>query len=678
MTASSTMAVAAKRYVTTITDAFTGSDTTNWGTRTTDTGGQVWATVGTWGLRTSRAYVSNGVVGNTCRALVEAGSGEAIVGVKNAGGTSVNCGFIARSDGAGNEYRITWMQGGAAQAPVIAKGVAGTYTTIATGAAVAVAFPSSMTVELVGDTITVKDDGVVIVSATDSSYSTQTKHGLYIPAGSGGTNGSSLDDFYVALPDSFQFGSVAMTASSTMTAAGTPELQVAVDMAATSVLEAEGEILGIVDGAVAMVATSVLEAVATAERPAAAALSATSVLTANATAGDPGNATVEMTATSVLTIEAVVYEPGHLLNPFDGSSPETVDFADATDTVDPAPVTGDALARDVWYRIESSALETYTLTWAGSFQVGLEVWSVPLDAPLADIEDASLLASGVGPTLSFSAGEGQAYLIRVHPTDDADNAGSGTLSWATEPRPSGLIGLEAEDTIYDTPSWLKVSVLSASADGDVEFRINGVLVHTATADETGSIATLSIPVDETVTPGTHTVVALDVDTGQEDSETFTVQSLTVEPGSDPEPGGPATPATGAVIRWVFELPDPGGMTFQFPHNPTEMTSPFSQRVLNPEHTTSPDGQPIIFEGEPVATEWSATGVVFTQAHYDALEQWHALNRRFFAIDHHERAWWVTLEAVDWTPMRDPSRPWAHRYTLKFLIWGGPYALEEVP
>ena len=385
-----------------------------------------------------------------------------------------------------------------------------------------------------------------------------------------------------------------------------------------------------------------------------------------------------MSAGLTLNLTGGVYKPGSLYNAILLTTPpQAVDFADFTSSPEPAPEDGDAAAVDAWYRYESAGSDTVTLTWTGGFSVGLEVWIVSLDDVFADIDEATLVGSGVGPTLVFSAGEGQAYLIRVHPMDDANNAGTGSLSWATVARPaSGLLGLEVGPVIYDTPAWLEASVLSATPDGDVEFEIDTVLVLTTTADDAGTLAVVAIPAGVLLTVGTHTLLARDVTTGIEDSLTFDVESLTAEPDADPPSAGPATPATGDVIRWVFELPAPSAMTYTFEHNPTEMTSPFSRRVLNPEHTTAPDGQPVIFEGQPVAVEWSATGVVFTQAHYDALEQWHALNRRFYAIDHHERAWLVTLEDVSWTEMRDPSRPWAHRYSLKFLIWDGPYELEE--
>jgi hypothetical protein len=386
-----------------------------------------------------------------------------------------------------------------------------------------------------------------------------------------------------------------------------------------------------------------------------------------------------MSAGLTLTLAGGVYRPGSLYNAILlSTSPEAVDFTDFASSPVPEPEDGDLAAVDAWYRYESLGSDTVTLTWTG-VSVGLEVWIISFDDVFTDIDEATLVGSGVGPTLAFSAGEDQAYLIRVHPMDDADNAASGSLAWATVARPaSGALNLEAGEIVYDTPAWLTASILSATPDGEVQFEIDTVLVLTTTADDAGTIPTLAIPAGVLLTVGTHTLLARDVTTGVEDSVEFEVESLTMEPDADPPSVGPATPATGGVIQWIFELPDPGGMTFTFPHNPTEMTSPFSRRVLNPEFTAAPDGQPIIFEGEPVATEWGATGVVFTQAHYEALEAWHVLNRRFYAIDHHERAWLVTLEDVSWSAKRDPSRPWAHGYSLKFLIWGGPYELEEVP
>lgn len=386
---------------------------------------------------------------------------------------------------------------------------------------------------------------------------------------------------------------------------------------------------------------------------------------------------MSLTVSAALTVNlaGAAYPPGSIFNPITlPASPVSVDFGDFANTPLPAPAQGDAAAVDAWYRVRSADINTLTLGWSNPFAIGVELWAIPYDETLVDIADATLLFEDASSTsFVFSVGEDQDYLLRLHPMDDANNAGTGTLTWSLAARPSGLIDLQADPFAYDSPSWLRVGVISATEDDDVEFEIDGTVVLTITTDATGAIPELTIPL-EGIATGVHTVLARDVFTGQEDAETFTV--LDVQPDTDaPTPDdGPTTAATGTVIRWVFELVGVGAMTYTFPNNPTEMTTPHAARVLNPEHTTAADGQPVIFEGEPVPVEWTATGVCFSQAHYDALEQWHALNRRFYVIDHHERAWVVTFESLDWSELRDPSRPWAHRYTMKFYIYDGPVTL----
>lgn len=513
-------------------------------------------------------------------------------------------------------------------------------------------------------------------------------------------------------------GSVAMAADSTLAADGVRVLVAAVAMVATSVLAADGTIGGgvtqgeaaltasstmIADGVhdragavaatasssmtvgatadrpavAALTATSVLGVDAVAERAAAAALSATSILSVDGTISRPGAAA--LTATSVLTVQAVVYIPGSLINPWPGTSPELVDFAQGDDTVTPPAQAGDPLARDVWYRIESVSSSTMTLTWAGAFTVGFEVWAAPPAGLAEGVEDLTLYQFGAGPTMGVATGEGQAYYVRIHPMDDANNAGTGTLSWSFAARADGVLELLVDPVAYDSPSWLRISVLSATDDGEVEFEIDSILVFSEFADETGTIVGFTVPVPG-LTVGVHTLLARDVTTGQEDSSTFEVVLTTATPDVDPLPLGPTTPASpDEVIRWVFEDVLPvgeivPGEVYTFPNNPSSMSTPHAPRVLNAEHTTAPDGQAIIWEGAGVPVEWNIEGFCFTQAHAQALERWQAQNRRFWAVDHLQRAWVVTFETLDWTPVRDTKRAWSARYRAKLFIYSGPVDL----
>lgn len=400
------------------------------------------------------------------------------------------------------------------------------------------------------------------------------------------------------------------------------------------------------------------------------------------TPGDGGGTgpTVSLSAGQYLNVYGTVTSgPGTPANPmFDpvsATSPYSVDFGALAATTIPAPSLGEG-TKSLWVLIEPSQRATLSASFAADqgFFVGFELWAVPTDEPLTDVEDATFLDAEGGSTFTFPVGEGGAYLLRVYPIDAGDDAGTGTLTWSLTPRADGDIQLDSEPVAYDSPAWLRISVFSATEDGDIEFDIAGQTVITLTADESGRVVDESVPVPDLPT-GTYVLVARDVTTGQESSVTFGVEQLTNDPSADPPPAGPTIPPTSeAVVRWVFELPAPGAEVYVFPNNPQDMSSPHAERVLNADHTTAPDGQALLFEGEPVPVQWTVSGFCFDQDHYEALEHWQSLNRRFFAVDHLQRAWVVTFESLDWTPVRDPQRPWAHRYTAKFLVYEGPVPL----
>jgi hypothetical protein len=370
---------------------------------------------------------------------------------------------------------------------------------------------------------------------------------------------------------------------------------------------------------------------------------------------------------------------GSLFNPAPiAGPPQPIDFATGSLSGVAKAAAADSASKDLWFGITSTASSLLTLTWAGSFAAGLELWAAPDDGTLTSVDEITLLDDAVGQ-LAAATGEAQYYLVRVYPLDDANNAGTGSLDWAFTVRPEGLLELSVDPIAYDTLAWLRVAVLSATAEGDVEFYVDGVLVLTEAADESGTIVGFTVPIPD-VTAGLHTLTAVDVTSGQSSAQEFEVVVYTASGSVDPPELGPTTPASvNEVIRWVFEQVLPigsvgSGETYTFPNNPSSMTTPHAPRIVTPDHTVAPDGQPILWEGLGPPVDWSIEGFAFERAHVEALERWQSQNRRFWVVDHLQRAWAVTFEALDWTLVRDSRHPWAARYKAKFFIYEGPVAL----
>jgi hypothetical protein len=403
---------------------------------------------------------------------------------------------------------------------------------------------------------------------------------------------------------------------------------------------------------------------------ASAALVASSTLVVNS--GYEVGAVAPLVATSVLTANGVIFVAGSVLNPVDVTSPVSVDFATGTPTSDPLTLQGNPMSNDLWYRVHSLTVSTWVITWAGGFDVAFEVFAGPPDEVAPSPDDLTLLEYRYGPTITVSTGEDQYYYLRIHPLNIGDNAGTGTLSWTFTDRPPGYLDLMLDPVAYDSPSWLRISVICATEDGDVEFSVDGASAFLLTADDAGNIVDATVAVGD-LTAGSHSLTAVDLTSSQEDVATFDVVLYTVDPTTDPPPSGPGTaPSSDPVVRWVFEVP--GGPSYTFPNNPSSMSTPHASRAMAMESTSAQDGQSVVFEGAAQPVDWNLEGFCFEQAHADALETWQQTQYRFWVVDHLQRAWLCSFESLDWTYVKDSQHPWAMRYRIKLWIFDGPVTL----
>jgi len=393
---------------------------------------------------------------------------------------------------------------------------------------------------------------------------------------------------------------------------------------------------------------------------------ATLVLTAYIEPDQLTDTTAPLTLTAYP--EGALYTQGTLAHPFvepdAGSLPLDFAFASNIDT-DPPAIDGDDTTPDYWITFVSTVGGTFTAS-TDVTGMGIELYSGP-DAATPD--DLVLVGADVG-TVSGTTSEGVQYYLRVHPMTTSDPIQT-VLSWSQVARIEDL-QVQADLTVPSTPFWLTVVVASAGRGVDLDFSIDGGdPLMTITTDDSGLALKTSVPL-EALSAGTHTVTVVDTSTGATGTASFEVLT-------DPEPAPDAIPPSvqpdvPEVARWQVQDPS-RGTKYTFPINPARMSSPHSARVFSTEHSTSPVGQPITFEGEPVAVEWTVEGSCLTQEFYDTLEAYQALECRIFVVDHLGRAWTVTFESLEWTQVRDARYEWAHTYRAKFLVFDGPVHLQ---
>ncbi len=171
----------------TITDSFNRADsTTTLGNADT---GQAWTSaIGVHGISSNQAYRVT-AVSNEGTALLETGITDMIVkGTPISGVTNRFVGLIGRADDASNFY-VVFTDANTLSA--LYKKVSGSFIQLGTNFG---AISGVMELRCQGSTISVYDDGVLVVSETDTSLTTGTKAGFRI---SGASSTPRLDDFSV-------------------------------------------------------------------------------------------------------------------------------------------------------------------------------------------------------------------------------------------------------------------------------------------------------------------------------------------------------------------------------------------------------------------------------------------------------------------------------------------------
>jgi hypothetical protein len=242
------------------------------------------------------------------------------------------------------------------------------------------------------------------------------------------------------------------------------------------------------------------------------------------------------------------------------------------------------------------------------------------------------------------------------------------------------------------PTAMTVTISGAWSAGPVDLWVDlesGGPDWTVTADGDGLVNAVSIPIPDTTTAGTHTMIAKSTSTtpgdpARYDSADFTLQYGPLVPymiGPDTDPVEvPGALNADSSRNWVLQDLMPGGLgSYIFPRNPRTLATPVTYRDLTFRHTTALVGQHHIFEARDQTTELVFTGIVLTQAEQQALENYFNLDRRIYLIDEENRAWTIALARVEVnhrlrTRYSTPGQPdtysdWVAEYTATATVYG---------
>lgn len=230
----------------------------------------------------------------------------------------------------------------------------------------------------------------------------------------------------------------------------------------------------------------------------------------------------------------------------------------------------------------------------------------------------------------------------------------------------------AETQLHDAPAYLMVVVGDGLEEESVTFSLVGDAgawadFHTLDLDNWGmSIASVPIPA---VPAGVYELTVV--------GEASTAASIVFHVLNDPlddteeddETEAPAYPEwTPNLHRWrlidTATVNNVGG--WEFLKNPSRWTNPNFPNFLEHDVTTAPDGNVLAWEGAQRSWTFEFSGYLDTQEEYEALEFWSGLRRRFWLIDHRDKARFVTFDHFDARARIVPGKPWAHDYTIKVV------------
>lgn len=221
-----------------------------------------------------------------------------------------------------------------------------------------------------------------------------------------------------------------------------------------------------------------------------------------------------------------------------------------------------------------------------------------------------------------------------------------------------------DDQLEDTPTELVVKVGNGATDEALTISLSGTDLVIDVLDEWGS-GSFDVPIP-LLAAGDYT---LDVEGTTSTATTldFTVLADGLDDGSGVvEDDIPTAPAF-TVQRWQFIDTTVGETaSYVMEANPDKWTTPWQPSRLEHGATTAPDGNLLAWEGGQSAWRFSFSGVLLTQAAYEALQFWSELRRRFWLVDHRGVARLVTFEHFDARARTSPNKPWVHDYTVNVI------------
>lgn len=127
--------------------------------------------------------------------------------------------------------------------------------------------------------------------------------------------------------------------------------------------------------------------------------------------------------------------------------------------------------------------------------------------------------------------------------------------------------------------------------------------------------------------------------------------------------------------WRFHDPIGNGTsgpeTYILPVNPNEGGSPGFKKTINFQATSAPDGKTLMFEGRDEVQTLEFSGVILTEAQYNAFIYWWKKRHQIHITDDLGRQFWAYITMFDPKRERAHNYPWKHSYTAAATVVDWP-------
>lgn len=126
----------------------------------------------------------------------------------------------------------------------------------------------------------------------------------------------------------------------------------------------------------------------------------------------------------------------------------------------------------------------------------------------------------------------------------------------------------------------------------------------------------------------------------------------------------------ARIAWLWE-DQTDGTVQKMPINPNEGASPTFAKSLTKQRSVAPgdQGNTLIFEGADQPTEFSFSGAILEQEHYEFLLKIWQKRHLVKLTDDLGRSFIIYLETFTPKRVRSATRPWRHTYDVSAVVVG---------